>query len=120
TDKAVEMIRQGASAGAQIVMTPEVALTGFVGGDAERKLAEHIPGPSTEAFGELARELDIYILLGLSELRDGQIHNAMAVIDRAGELMGVMRKVHINRYETPGGWRNGSELPVSAPAKSAG
>jgi predicted amidohydrolase len=36
----------------------------------------------------------------------------MAVIDRAGSLMGVMRKVHINRYETAGGWRNGSAFPV--------
>jgi len=111
-DVATRMIREAAAAGAQIVMTPEVALTGFVGGEAERKMAEPIPGPSTERFGRLAEELDLYILVGLSELRDGQIMNAMAVIGRDGSLLGVMRKVHINKYETPGGWRNGSDFPT--------
>ena len=109
---AIRMIRQAAAHGAQIVMTPEVALTGFVGGETEKKMAEPIPGPATETFAAVARELDIYILVGLSELRDGEIYNAMAVIDRQGTLMGVMRKVHINKYETPMGWRNGSDFPV--------
>lgn len=109
---ATSLIRQAAAQGAQIVMTPEVALTGFTGGSAERAVAEPIPGPATEVFSALARELDIYILLGLSELRDGELYNAMAALDRTGALMGVMRKVHINKYETPGGWRNGSEFPV--------
>ncbi|MHC4716490.1 MAG: carbon-nitrogen hydrolase family protein, partial [Planctomycetota bacterium] len=81
-------------------------------GEAERKLAEPIPGPAAERFAALARELDVYVLVGLPEMREGQIHNAMAVLDRTGGLMGVMRKVHINRYETPGGWRNGSDFPV--------
>ncbi|KPK86040.1 MAG: hypothetical protein AMJ81_02115 [Phycisphaerae bacterium SM23_33] len=109
---AARLIRQAAAAGAQIVMTPEVALSGFVGGEPERKLAEPIPGPATETFADLARELDVYVLLGLSELRGGEVCNAMAAIDRAGRLMGVMRKVHINKFEIPGRWRNGSEFPV--------
>jgi len=112
TETAIRLIRQAASQGAQVVMTPEVALTGFVGGEAERRMAESIPGPSTETFSRLARELGIYVLVGLSELREGEIQNAMAVLQPSGALMGVMRKVHINRYETGGGWRNGSEFPV--------
>ena len=109
---AERLIRAAAARGAQIVMTPEVAVTGFVGGDAERRMAEPIPGPLCERMGALARELDIYILIGLSELRGGGIYNAMAVLDRRGQLMGAMRKVHINKFETAGGWRNGSEFPV--------
>jgi len=109
---AERLIRQAAGDGAQVIMTPEVVLTGFVGGEAERKLAEPIPGPTTDRFAALARELGVYVLIGLSEMRDGEICNAMAVLGRAGELTGVMRKVHINRYETAGGWRNGSEFPV--------
>jgi len=111
-DTAIRMMRSAASKGAQIVMTPECVLTGFVGGEAEKKMAEPIPGRTTDKFSALAKELDIYILVGFSELRGDQICNAMAVIDRKGSLMGVMRKVHINRYETHGGWRNGSEFPV--------
>ena len=109
---ALRLVREAAMRGAQIVMTPEVALTGFVGGEAERKMAEPIPGPATDAFADLARELHVLVLVGLSELRDGEVYNAMAVLDRRGSLMGVMRKVHINKHETPGGWRNGSDFPV--------
>lgn len=110
--KATSLIRAAAAAGAQVVMTPECALSGFVGGEMERGMAETIPGPSTEHFAALARELDVYLLVGLPEQRGGHIHNAMAVLGRDGALLGVMRKVHINKYETAGGWRNGSAFPV--------
>lgn len=106
------LIREVARQGAQVVMTPEVVTTGFVGGDAERAMAEPIPGPTTKRFGRLAKELGVYLLIGMSELRNGEICNAVAVISPDGGLMGVMRKVHINRYETPGKWRNGSAFPV--------
>ena len=43
---ATRLIREAATQGAQIAMTPEVVLTGFVGGERERKMAEPIPGPS--------------------------------------------------------------------------
>ncbi|MBI4558822.1 MAG: carbon-nitrogen hydrolase family protein [Candidatus Hydrogenedentes bacterium] len=111
-ETATRMIREAAGRGAQIIMTPEVVLTGYVGGEAERRMAEPIPGPTTELFASLAKELDAYLLVGMSELLDGEIHNAMAVLSRDGSLMGVMRKVHINKYETAYGWRNGSEFPV--------
>lgn len=75
-------------------------------------MAETIPGPTIEWFADLARELSIYVLIGLSERIDGEIMNAMAVVNPDGELMGVMHKVHINKFETPGGWRNGSAFPV--------
>jgi predicted amidohydrolase len=118
--KAERMIRQAAAEGAQIIMTPEVVLTGFVGGEPERAMAEPIPGPTSRRFAALAQELGVYLLVGMSELyldpkesaRPAQICNAMPVFAPSGELMGVMRKVHINRYETPGGWRNGSAFPV--------
>lgn len=106
------MAREALARGAQIVMTPEVALTGFVGGAAEREMAEPIPGAATERLAALARDVGIYVLVGLSEMREGHVHNAMAALSPTGELMGVMRKVHINKFETPGGWRNGSEFPV--------
>lgn len=76
-------------------MTPEVVLTGFVGGQRECEMAEPIPGPACEYFAELAKELGIYILVGLSELCDGEIMNAMPVLSPQGILMGTMHKVHI-------------------------
>jgi len=109
---ALEMISQAADAGAQIVLAPEVVMTGFVGGESERRMAETVPGPTTEALGTAAAENNVYVIAGLSELREGQVYNAMAILGPDGALMGVMRKVHINKFETGGGWRNGSEFPV--------
>jgi predicted amidohydrolase len=111
-DRAFELILRAARQDAQIIVTPEVVLSGFMGGDREIPMAESIPGPSTEAFGSLARDLGVYLLVGLSELSDGQIRNAMVALNPEGQLMGAMRKVHINRFETSGGWRNGSDFPV--------
>ncbi len=109
---AEDMIHRAAEMGAQIVMTPEVALSGYVGGESERSMAEPIPGPATDVIAELAQELGVYILFGMSESLDGEFYNAMPVIGPSGELMGIMRKVHINRYESGGGWRNGPDFPV--------
>ena len=105
---AERMIRDAAAQGAQVIMTPEVALTGFVGGEKERALAEPIPGPTSEHFGHLARELRVYLLVGMPELRvapagipsQTQLCNAMPVFSHRGDLMGIMRKVHINRHKT--------------------
>ncbi len=112
TETGLRLVREAAEQRAQVVLTPEVVLTGFVGGGAERRLAEPIPGPTTDRFAAMAGELRVYVLVGLSELRDDEIQNAIAVMAPTGKLMGVMRKVHINRHETGGGWRNGSEFPV--------
>lgn len=106
------LIREAAAAGAQVVLTPEVVLTGFVGGAAERAMAEPVPGPATRRFGALARELDVHVMVGLSELRRGELYNTIAVLGRDGALLGAMRKVHINKHETHQGWRNGSAFPV--------
>ena len=106
------LLRAAARSGAQVVLTPEVVTTGFVGGAAELPMAESIPGPTTDHFAGIAQELSIYVLLGLSEILEGQLHNSMVVIAPDGNVEGVMRKVHINRFETSGGWRNGSEFPV--------
>ncbi|MBI5092886.1 MAG: carbon-nitrogen hydrolase family protein [Candidatus Hydrogenedentes bacterium] len=110
-ETATRLIRLAAERGAQIIMTPEAAINGY-GGNAHDAAAEPIPGPATDAFCDLARSLGVYLLIGLYEEIEGQFCNAMTVIDPEGELMGVMRKVHLNRYETPGGWRNGSDFPV--------
>jgi predicted amidohydrolase len=106
------LVRRAATLGAVLVATPEVVTTGFVGGDVERGLAEPIPGPTTVRLGALAAELDLHLLVGMSEAAGGEIANAVAVLGPDGAVRGVMRKVHINRHELAGGWRNGSQFPV--------
>ena len=58
--------------------------------------AEPIPGPSTESFGKLARELGVVILLSLFEKRaPGLYHNTAVVIEKDGTIAGKYRKMHI-------------------------
>lgn len=59
-------------------------------------LAEPIPGPSTNFFGELARQLGVVIVTSLFERRAaGLYHNTAVVIERDGTIAGKYRKMHI-------------------------
>lgn len=58
--------------------------------------AEFIPGPSTETFGALAKELGIVLVLSLFEKRAlGLYHNTAVVIEKDGTIAGKYRKMHI-------------------------
>jgi N-carbamoylputrescine amidase len=59
-------------------------------------LAEPIPGPSTEIYGELARRYQVVIVTSLFERRAaGLYHNTAVVIERDGTIAGRYRKMHI-------------------------
>ena len=58
--------------------------------------AETIPGPSTESFGKLAKELDVVLVLSLFEKRSaGLYHNTAVVMEKDGTIAGKYRKMHI-------------------------
>jgi N-carbamoylputrescine amidase len=59
-------------------------------------LAEPIPGPSTEFFGNLAKELGVVIVTSLFERRaPGLYHNTAVVLEKDGSVAGKYRKMHI-------------------------
>ena len=59
-------------------------------------LAEPIPGPSTDFFGELARKHSIVLVTSLFERRaPGLYHNTAVVFERDGTIAGIHRKMHI-------------------------
>lgn len=59
-------------------------------------LAETIPGPSTDEFGALAKELGVVIVLSLFERRaPGLYHNTAVVMEKDGTIAGKYRKMHI-------------------------
>jgi N-carbamoylputrescine amidase len=97
--KTVAMIRQGAAQGAALVILQELH-TGLYFCQSEDTscfdLAEPIPGPSTELFGSLAKELGIVIVTSLFERRaPGLCHNTAVVLERDGSIAGKYRKMHI-------------------------
>ncbi|KOS05155.1 acyltransferase [Flavobacterium akiainvivens] len=98
-DKAIREIRNAAAKGAQIVCLQEL-FTSLYFCDVEDyenfKLAEAIPGPSTEALSPIAKELNVVIVASLFEKRaEGLYHNTTAVIDADGTYLGKYRKMHI-------------------------
>ena len=92
-------VREAAAKGAQLVLLQELH-TGLYFCQHESTalfdLAETIPGPSTEYFGKLAKELGIVIVASLFEKRaPGLYHNTAVVLERDGTLAGKYRKMHI-------------------------
>jgi len=96
--RAMEMVREAAKRGAQIVCLPELFRTRYFpqwDHQDARHLAETIPGSSTEAFASIAKELSIVILVPIFEKDESGYYNSLAVIDADGTLLPVYRKVHI-------------------------
>ena len=59
-------------------------------------LAETIPGPSTQFFGEIAKRLEIVLVISLFEKRaPGLYHNTAVVLEKDGSIAGKYRKMHI-------------------------
>ena len=97
--KAIARIGDAAKQGAQIVCLQELFRSQYFcqTEDIELfKLAETIPGPTTEALSKVARQKKVVILASLFEKRAaGVYHNTAVVIDANGKIAGKYRKMHI-------------------------
>ena len=111
---ACEWVRKAAREGANIVCLPELFRTQYF---CQREdpalfdLAEPIPGPSSNALADVAKQEGVVIIASLFERRAAGIyHNTAAVLERDGSLLGTYRKMHIpddplyyeKYYFTPG------------------
>jgi len=108
------MLRQAADRGAQVACLPELFRTQYFcqTEDATRfDLAELIPGSTTEALAQVARETRMVVVGSIFERRAAGIyHNTAVVFDSDGTLRGLYRKMHIpddplyyeKYYFTPG------------------
>ena len=99
-ERQVALIRETARRGAKIICTQELFRSVYFCQEENHDhfaLAEPIPdGPSTRAFQQLAKELDVVIIGSLFERRaPGLYHNTAVVIDAGGEFLGMYRKMHI-------------------------
>src|SRR5213082_165216 len=97
--RAIEFIREATGKGGQIVCLPELFRSQYFCQTEDHKnfdLAEEIPGKSTSALGEVARDTGAVIIASLFEKRSaGLYHNTAAIIDANGKLLGKYRKMHI-------------------------
>ncbi|MEN9371349.1 MAG: hypothetical protein RLZZ64_424 [Bacteroidota bacterium] len=98
-DKAIAGIKDAAAKGANIVCLQEL-FTSLYFCDVEDyenfKLAEPIPGPSTDTLSAVAKEAGVVVIASLFEKRaQGLYHNTTAVLDADGTYLGKYRKMHI-------------------------
>jgi N-carbamoylputrescine amidase len=97
--KTLDQTERLAKDGAQIICTQELFRSQYFCQSEDHeyfKLAEPIPGPSTEAFQKIAKKYKSVIVASLFEKRAaGVYHNTAAIIDADGSLLGIYRKMHI-------------------------
>ena len=98
--------------GAELVIFPELSLTGYVVRDEIYELAERIPGPSTRTMEEIAKKNQIHLVFGMPEISDkteATLHNSAVLISPEG-LIGKYHKMYLpthsifeeKRYFRPG------------------
>ena len=96
---AIKSIKKAASKKAQIICMPELFLSNYfcqTESHSNFKLAEKIPGKTTKIFCELAKELQIVLIISLFEKKThGFYHNTSIVISEKGKILSKYRKMHI-------------------------
>lgn len=104
----IEKMKVTSSAGANLTVFPECALTGYCFASLEEAIpfAESIPGPSTDILQKVCRELNHSVVTGMLEHAEQGVYNAAVMITPEG-VLGSYRKIHlpylgVDRFATPG------------------
>jgi predicted amidohydrolase len=111
-DRAEDVVRQAAEAGAKLVVLPETATTGFT--MAQEQFEPSLAGSSAARLSAMAREHDVWIVAGLAVRTDEaseRAHNVAALFSRDGRLATSYRKQRLFAY----GGEHGSYVPGDAP-----
>ncbi len=110
-------VKKARQRGADLVVFPELSLTGYVTRDVAYELAEPIPGPSTRLLEELAKTEKAYVVFGMLERSDrvhAVLYNTAVLLGPEG-FIGKYRKMHLpthSVFEEKRYFRLGYEAPV--------
>ncbi|HYA85615.1 MAG TPA: carbon-nitrogen hydrolase family protein [Nitrospirota bacterium] len=111
-----KMISEAAGHGVQLVVLPEMSTTGLNIQSVQHAslVAESIPGPTTEKFAALAKNYNIYIIMGLLEvdLRQNKYYNSQIILGPQGIIEGKYRKR--NLYGLDYNWAATGDLGYKA------
>lgn len=99
----VAAVRKAVQEGAKIVAFAELAFDRFwpqeFATEETLAMAEPIPGPTTEVFCKLAKELGVVLLPNLFELDGERRFDSSPVIDTDGSILGITRMIHITDFD---------------------
>lgn len=111
-ERLVVLLQEAAGRGAELVAFPELALTTFFPrwhmplDEADQFYEREMPNRHTKVLWEEATRLGVGFALGYAQLTDdGHRYNVYHLVDRAGETVGVFRKVHIPGHAQHEPWR---------------
>jgi predicted amidohydrolase len=99
-----------AEQGAELILFPELNVTGYITHPVVRQWAEQIPGPSTEQAVRLAGEIGVTLACGILE-REGENFYCTHILVNGSGLIGKQRKIHTPSQEQPY-WGLGSSIDV--------
>ena len=98
-ENSIIKIKEAAKKKAKIICLPELFLSPYfcqTENHSKFKLAEKIPGPTTDIYSNLAKELSVILIISLFEKKtSGFYHNTSIVIDESGKIVSKYRKMHI-------------------------
>jgi len=104
----LDWLQQAADLGAQLIVLPECALSGYVFESlAEaRTAAEPLPGPTVDALAAACAKLNVHAVVGMLEADGDDVYNSVVIVGPEGPL-GAYRKTHlpvlgIDRFARPG------------------
>lgn len=99
-------IKESSNQNANLVLFPELALTGLSTKERTRELAECSEGPNVKKVQYWAEKYRVKIIFGFPELKDNKVFNSACFINDDGELLGIHRKAHLwdeeEKYYSPG------------------
>ena len=115
-ESAIRYIKELSNQGANIVVLPEMFLTGYnlaELGDDLVGLAETVDGPSIQRLADLAKDLNVVIAAPIPEIREipGIVYNSVIVISSDGEVLGSYAKTHLWTSEKKY-FRAGNSFPI--------
>src|SRR5580700_8540032 len=97
--KQVKLAERAASQGAQIICTQELFRSKYFCQTEDHRffrLAETIPGPSTDALAKIAKKYKAVVIASVFEKRAaGLYHNTAVILETDGSIKGIYRKMHI-------------------------
>ena len=95
---------EAAKRGCEIILFPEMSLTGYMSPEELMPLAETRDGSSIRKIGEAAQRSQIAVVFGFPEIDSatGFYHNSFVFIDEAGATVGLYRKIHL--WDTEAAW----------------
>lgn len=103
-------VRSAAEQNADLILFPELNVSGYVTAPIAHKIAETVPGPSTEKIINMARQHNIHIAFGLIE-QDGDARYCTHVLVNGAGMIGKQRKIHTPEHEQPY-WGFGNRIEV--------